>query len=227
MSNVVFLYTNSDELWAVIQCQSASALQSVLTFLITPWLFPKPVSLQEAVWPLQQHFRCMTTIIVFMNVTKILFDICLTEITVLHVIRDAHLLSFTDNWFWTGQCGGVQHCWLIAGRSSVGEFASSSHAHVGSLWVLLLPPTVQSKWGYLVIGVNVCVNGCLSLYVSPVMNWHLVHGTLQLTPWQLGLAPAPRNLTKDKRLPVTIEYEHRKILLSQKYFYIRLWYKGM
>ena len=107
MSNVVFLYTNSDELWAVIQCQSASALQSVLTFLITPWLFPKPVSLQEAVWPLQQHFRCMTTIIVFMNVTKILFDICLTEITVLHVIRDAHLLSFTDNWFWTGQCGGA------------------------------------------------------------------------------------------------------------------------
>ncbi len=39
-------------------------------------------------------------------------------------------------------------------------------------------------------GVYVRVNGCLSLYVSPVMNWGLrVYPTL--TQCQLGLAPTP------------------------------------
>ena len=39
------------------------------------------------------------------------------------------------------------------------------------------------------VGVNVKVNGCLSLYVSPVTNWRLVQGvTLLLAQCQLGSA---------------------------------------
>ncbi len=45
------------------------------------------------------------------------------------------------------------------------------------------------------VGVNVSVNGCLSLYVSPVMN-------RQLVQCQPGLAPAPPKpgIGKDKHL---------------------------
>ena len=198
MSNVVFFTQTlvKYELWYNV---SHPALQSVLTFLITPWLVPKPVSLQEGVRPLKQP----------------------------------------------------------------------------SLWILLLPPMVQSKWGYLVIGVNVCVNDCLLFHVSSVMNWHLVHGVPCCSPHDTwDRLPPPSNLAKDKRLPITIEWiwtsfnmihpphqtlrsigdgkgewslpepflkslqgfryvvdlkclKQRKQLLSQKYFYIRLWWKGM
>ncbi len=39
------------------------------------------------------------------------------------------------------------------------------------------------------VGVN--VNGCWSLFVSPVMNWRLVQDVPALAQRQLGLAPAP------------------------------------
>ena len=47
------------------------------------------------------------------------------------------------------------------------------------LQVLWLPPTIQRHAGMLdcsklSVGVNVSVNGCFSLYVSPVMNWRLI-----------------------------------------------------
>ena len=35
------------------------------------------------------------------------------------------------------------------------------------------------------VGVNVSVNGCSSLYVSPVMNWQLVQGVPRLHPKML------------------------------------------
>ena len=58
--------------------------------------------------------------------------------------------------------------------------------------VLRFPPTVKKhvNWGLvplkLPIGVNVSVDGCLSLYVSPVMNWRLVQGVPCLRPMMLG-----------------------------------------
>ena len=56
--------------------------------------------------------------------------------------------------------------------------------YVVSLRVLQLPSTVQKhpNWFGLIgpselpVGVNVSMDGCLSLYVSPAMNWQLVQG---------------------------------------------------
>ena len=57
------------------------------------------------------------------------------------------------------------------------EFLRSHCVCVGFLWVLRLPPTVQKmKTGHskLPTGVSVSVDGCLSLFVRPTMNWRLV-----------------------------------------------------
>ena len=59
------------------------------------------------------------------------------------------------------------------------EFAYSTFACVGSIWLLWLPAIVQKmqKLGVRLIGhstlstdLNVCVDSCLSLYVSTVVN---------------------------------------------------------
>ncbi len=47
---------------------------------------------------------------------------------------------------------------------------------------------------------NVSVNGCLSLYVSPVMNWPLGQGEPRPRQVQLGLTSTPCNPAKDTRL---------------------------
>ena len=74
---------------------------------------------------------------------------------------------------------------------------------VGSFWVLWLPPTIEKNvyWGVRLIGhskfsvgVNVSVDGCLSLYVSPGMNWWLVQDVPYLYPMMLE-PPTPRGLT--------------------------------
>ena len=68
------------------------------------------------------------------------------------------------------------------------EFACSPRVRVGFLRVLRFPPqskdmqvrlTGDSK---LTVGVNVSVNGCLCLCVSPVMTWRLVQGVPRLSP---------------------------------------------
>ena len=69
------------------------------------------------------------------------------------------------------------------------EFACSPRVCVGSLRVLRLPPTIQRHAcgdrligdSKVALGVNVCVNGCLSL-CCPVMNWRLVQGVPRLSP---------------------------------------------
>ncbi len=50
---------------------------------------------------------------------------------------------------------------------------------------------------------NVSVNGFLSLYDSPVMNWRLVQGESCPLPVLLGLAPAP--LQKYEQLQIMNE----------------------
>ncbi len=40
-------------------------------------------------------------------------------------------------------------------------------------------------------GVNVSVNGCLCLYVSPVMNWHLVQVVPRRCPLSAGIGSSP------------------------------------
>lgn len=66
--------------------------------------------------------------------------------------------------------------------------------------VLQLPPTIQrhakkvwlSGYSKFSIGVSVSVNRCLSLYVSPVMNWQLIQGVAPpIAQCQQGLAPTP------------------------------------
>ena len=54
--------------------------------------------------------------------------------------------------------------------------------HVGFLRVLRLPFTVQrhADWGLGLL--TVAVNGCLSLYVGPVIRWWPVHGLPRLSP---------------------------------------------
>ena len=79
------------------------------------------------------------------------------------------------------------------------EFACSLFACMGSLRALRLPPTVSKHanwvltcwtwligWSKLPIGVNVSVDGCLSLHVSPVMDWWLVQGDPTFTWRYLG-----------------------------------------
>ena len=39
------------------------------------------------------------------------------------------------------------------------------------------------------IGLNVSVDGCLSLYINPAMNWRLVQGVPCLCPKMLRWAP--------------------------------------
>ena len=72
-------------------------------------------------------------------------------------------------------------------RRFCAEFACSPRVRVGLLRVLRFPPTVQKtcKTGVRLIGdskLPVGVNGCSSLYVSPVMNWRLVQGVPGLAP---------------------------------------------
>ncbi len=43
----------------------------------------------------------------------------------------------------------------------------------------------------LLVDLNVSVSGCLSVYVSPVMNWQLVQAMYHPAQSQLGLASAP------------------------------------
>uniref|UniRef100_A0A3B4GB83 Leucine rich adaptor protein 1 n=1 Tax=Pundamilia nyererei TaxID=303518 RepID=A0A3B4GB83_9CICH len=59
------------------------------------------------------------------------------------------------------------------------EFACSPCVCVGSLRVLRLPPTVQRH----ATCVNVRVNGCLSLCVSPATDWRPVQGVPCLSPY--------------------------------------------
>ncbi len=43
------------------------------------------------------------------------------------------------------------------------------------------------------VGVNVSVNGCLSLYVSPVMNWRLVQDVPCPCPMSAGIGSSPHS----------------------------------
>ena len=81
--------------------------------------------------------------------------------------------------------------------SRSGGLYVSLHVLSVSAWVFSgFPPTVQKKptGGRLIghtklpVGVNVSVEGCLSLYVSPAMNWmnwQLVQDLLSLRPQML------------------------------------------
>ena len=69
------------------------------------------------------------------------------------------------------------------------EFAYSPHVHVGSLsgYSGFLSQSKDTQVNRLIgdsklsIGVNVSVNGCLSLCVSPVIVWRPVQGVLRLS----------------------------------------------
>ncbi len=65
---------------------------------------------------------------------------------------------------------------------------------------LQLPPTdMQVRLtgdSKLLVGLNVNVNGCLSLYVSHVMNWQLVQGVVRPHPMSAGIGSC---------LPVTLQ----------------------
>ena len=80
---------------------------------------------------------------------------------------------------------------LIPGSGSFcAEFACSPCACVCSLWVLLLPPTVQNmQTGVRLVGrskLSVSADGFLSLHVSPAMTWRLVQGDPTFTPrWKM------------------------------------------
>uniref|UniRef100_A0A3Q3WUW2 PDZ domain-containing protein n=1 Tax=Mola mola TaxID=94237 RepID=A0A3Q3WUW2_MOLML len=80
----------------------------------------------------------------------------------------------------------VQRPALSPGRHEANPGLDESCACVGPLRVLQLPPTVQKHANLgvsrlighskLPVGMNVSVDGCLSLYVSPAMNWRLIQG---------------------------------------------------
>ena len=67
------------------------------------------------------------------------------------------------------------------------QVLSQQTCHIGFRLIRLI---VHSK---LTVGVNVSVDGCLSLYVSPAMNWLLVQDVPRLHPNMLRLAPAPHD----------------------------------
>ncbi len=55
------------------------------------------------------------------------------------------------------------------------------------------------------IGVNVSVNGYLSLFVSPVMNWRLVQGVPRPRLMSAGIGSSPCGPAKDNLLQVMNE----------------------
>ncbi len=78
------------------------------------------------------------------------------------------------------------------------------------------------------VGVNVSVNGCLSLYVSPVMNWRLVQGEPRPRPVSAGTGSKPPRPCKGLSvtdnewmniLSVPVKYYH----VHQQQFKPQLW----
>ncbi len=62
-----------------------------------------------------------------------------------------------------------------------------------SLWILWRPPTVQRLIGdyELPVGMNVSMNGCLSLYVGPLMTWQLVQDVTCPHPMSARIGSSP------------------------------------
>ncbi len=82
------------------------------------------------------------------------------------------------------------------------EFACSRHVCVGSLCLLWLPPSSKEMQirsigdSKLREGVHVGMNGCLSLLVSPAVNWRPVQGV-----------PCPRRVSAGigSSIPATLQ----------------------
>ncbi len=98
--------------------------------------------------------------------------------------------------------------WYRLGR---GLSVWSLHVLPVSAWVLsgyssFLPQSKDMQFrligdSKLPVGVNVSVNGCLSLYVSPAVNWRLVQGVPHPHPMLAGIGSSPPGYpAKDKPL---------------------------
>ncbi len=98
------------------------------------------------------------------------------------------------------------------------RYQAGANLSVWSLYVLLMSVCVPSDFlpqsqdmqvrligdSKLPVGVNVSVNGCLSLYVSPVRNWQLVQGEPRPCPMSAGIgSSAPASPRPYKRVSST------------------------
>ncbi len=55
------------------------------------------------------------------------------------------------------------------------------------------------------VGVTVSMNGCLSLYVSPVVNWQLVQGESRPCPMSAGFGSIPLRMNDELNGATTVK----------------------